>query len=327
MNSDHWFELFKKIRIAIVGDVMLDKYLIGEADRISPEAPVPVVHILDTQCRLGGAANVGMNVRALGAMPILFSVTGADHEAHCLFELVKKNKISGDHILQDAARITTVKTRILSKNHQMLRYDREKADPLSKETEKEFIRRITIFLNKQKVNALIFQDYDKGVLTHDVIEKIIAVCNKKKIPVLADPKRNQFFSYRNCKVFKPNLRELKEALRSEISTDASSLEKAVLDLQKKMPHEITMITLADKGLFYFADKKSCLLPAHVRTISDVSGAGDTVIATAAVALAANLSLDETMQLANIAGGLVCEESGVVPVNKERLMNESETIPI
>jgi D-glycero-beta-D-manno-heptose-7-phosphate kinase len=325
MNTDHWFDLFRKMRIAVVGDVMLDKYLIGEADRISPEAPVPVVHVLETQCRLGGAANVGMNIKAFDATPILFSVTGADHDAHCLFELAKKNKISCEHIIQDAKRTTTVKTRILSKNHQMLRYDQEMIDLLSKETEKEFIRRITAFLNKQKINALIFEDYNKGVLTNEVIEKVISLCIKKKIPVLVDPKKNQFFSYKNCTVFKPNLRELKEALHSEISPDINSLEKAVIDLQKKLPHEITVITLADKGLFYFTNKKAHHIPAHVRTIADVSGAGDTVIATIAVAMSANLSLHETLQLANLAGGLVCEESGVVPVNGERLIKESNEL--
>jgi rfaE bifunctional protein kinase chain/domain len=312
-------------KILVVGDVMLDAYLWGTVDRISPEAPVPVVAIDRSEERLGGAANVALNLRELGAAPILCSVIGHDDAGKLLLKHLKRNNISAKGIITSARRITTVKTRVLSKSHQLIRYDAEITGELEKEEEKKLMAAIGSLIKTESPEAVIFEDYNKGVLTRALIESVIAECTARRIFTAVDPKKKNFLSYRKATLFKPNLREVREALAVDLhSPDKKSLDAAHLKLKKKLQHGITLITLSEHGVYYAEGKNSGLLPAHHRNISDVSGAGDTVVAAITLALLSGLPLREAAEFANLAGGLVCEHPGVVPITCEMLLGEWES---
>ncbi len=323
MSVKKIFEQFSQLKVLIIGDVMVDEYISGSVDRISPEAPVPVVHVTTTEERLGGAANVALNIKALGATPILCSVTGKDGNGKKFLSLLKKNKMATQYIIQSSERITTTKTRVLSHNQQIARVDSEMTDDLSNKDHEQFLKTVLSALSKEKINVLIFEDYDKGILDKKSIEKIISVCNKKKIPVAVDPKKNNFFNYRKVDLFKPNLREMREAFNLPIDSISVNALKSVSGKLRRLIHNgITMITLSEYGIFIEDDATQFILPAHRRNVADVSGAGDTVISVAAIALALGLSLEIIAELSNLAGGLVCEQPGVVPVNKKQLLNEA-----
>ncbi len=316
------FNRFNKLKVAIVGDSMLDKYVHGVVERISPEAPVPVLDVKETVSRSGGAANVAMNVQALGATAYLFSLVGKDADGDNLMQILKQNATSKKHIYRTENRITTTKTRIISKNHQMLRIDNEVTDDIDNVIEKHIIRSITNFIKKEKPHVLIFEDYDKGMLSPFLIQSITELCIQNKIPVVVDPKKLHFFDYQNCTVFKPNLREISESLNMEIiPNNVQELNQAADILFAKLNNTITLITLGEHGIFLREGKKSFRKKAHLRKIADVSGAGDTVISTAALCLAAKAEPQLMAAIANIAGGLVCETSGVVPINKQQLFDE------
>lgn len=327
-NITKLFSKFEQLRIMIVGDVMIDSYLFGSVDRISPEAPVPVVSVKNRSERLGGAANVALNIRAMGAEPILCSVIGNTAKADLFMQLLDENKMSTKGILRSNERHTTVKYRIIGNNVQMLRVDEEHTHDLSKEEENLFLETIHSIMNEEPINAIILQDYNKGVLTENVIQTIISTANKKNIPVSVDPKKKNFFAYKNATLFKPNLKELKEGL--EIKSDLSSIDEikqAVALLQEKLKTEFVFTTLSEKGVYLRHrlsnnDFEEVHFPAHLRTIADVSGAGDTVISIAALCLAQNLDIESIAALSNLAGGLVCEEIGVVPIKKEKLEKEA-----
>ncbi len=316
------FNQFNKLKVAVVGDCMVDKYVYGNVDRISPEAPVPVLSINNSIARSGGAANVAMNLHALGAAPVLFSVIGADVEGDKLLEILKDTRIKTNYIFRSASRITTSKTRIISKNHQMMRIDHEMTENLDAAMEKKVLNALTSFLKKEKPDVLIFEDYDKGMLSANFIMAVIEICNVNNIPVAVDPKKKNFFAYQNCTLFKPNLREIKESLNINIDAgDLGSLNIAADILQKQLKNNSTMITLGEHGIFIKTGKKFFKKDAYLRNVADVSGAGDTVISIAALCLAVNADAQLTAGIANIAGGLVCESSGVVPVDKKQLLQE------
>lgn len=301
---------------------MLDVYLRGSVNRISPEAPVPVVTIEEKDERLGGAANVALNLKSLGATPILCSVTGNDDAATSLRRILKKNKISDSGILSSKNRITSVKTRVLSRNHQMLRYDAEITSDLPAGDEQWLIKKIAEVITIEKPAALIFEDYNKGVLTEKLIAAVITACRKNKIMTAVDPKKKNFFAYKNIDLFKPNLREIREALNTEINEiNQSSLVGVSNELMNRLRNKITLLTLSEFGIFFHTKKESGMLSAHKRDISDVSGAGDTVIAMITLCLASGMPLSEAANLANIAGGLVCEHPGVIPITVEMLQKE------
>ncbi len=317
------FSSFNRIKVAIMGDLMLDNYVFGSVDRISPEAPVPVVSVNATESRCGGAANVAANIRSLGASPYLFSVIGDDHDGDILMQQLKKSGIDTKYLLRTSDRITTTKTRILSKNHQILRIDKEDTRDLSSATENKLIRSFTAFIAQTKPDILIFEDYNKGVLTENCIQSVTQICKKNKIAIAVDPKHKNFFAYTDCTLFKPNLREINDSLRVKIDAkDRASLHKSTDLLQKKLHQQITMITLGENGMYVREGKKTFMHEAHIRNISDVSGAGDTVISVAAVCLAAGAETGLLTSISNIAGGLVCESAGVVPVNKDQLLREA-----
>jgi rfaE bifunctional protein kinase chain/domain len=325
------FEQFTHQRVLVIGDVIVDAYLIGKVDRISPEAPVPVVSIEKKMNRLGGAANVALNLKALGSEPILCSVIGNDSQGKEFIDLLAAENISNEAILISNDRITTTKFRIIGNKAQMLRVDEEITDDLNPKDEAALIAKILDIIEKSLVHAIIFQDYNKGVLTPHLINSVIERAKDDLIPVSVDPKKKNFLQYKGVSLFKPNLKELREGLGREIrSDDAVSLTEAAMQLHKGQDINTVLITLSDEGMFisrhhHFDSITQHLVPAHKRNISDVSGAGDTVISVASLCLACNLEPLEIATLANLAGGIVCEEAGVVPISRDKFLKEANSL--
>jgi D-glycero-beta-D-manno-heptose-7-phosphate kinase len=324
MNFDQLFEEFRNKRILVVGDVMIDAYLKGKVNRISPEAPVPIINLESREERLGGAANVALNIKAMGAKAVLCSVVGEDDGGFLLSRLLEKEGLETAGIIRSGNRKTSVKTRVIGNNQQLLRIDEEEVLYLQKEDEDRLISAVTELLSSG-IDALVFEDYNKGVLTERVISELISVANKRNIPSAVDPKFVNFLSYKGVTLFKPNLKELQEGLGRIIAleTDKIDFEGAVREMEQRLSNRISFVTLSEHGVFIKQNDEQVYVPAHVRTISDVSGAGDTVIAVAALCLSANISLNYIAEIANLAGGLVCEHRGVVPINRERLLNEAK----
>jgi rfaE bifunctional protein kinase chain/domain len=301
---------------------MLDSYMWGHVDRISPEAPVPVVLLDRKEYRLGGAANVALNLRSLGAPVSLFSVVGSDEEGDRLIKMLREQSIQTNGLIQSNNRITTNKTRIISRNQQMMRLDSETTRELNDADTNCLLTAIEEYITKEKPGVVILEDYNKGVLTGSVIEHVIALCKKHRVITAVDPKRKNFFAYKGVDIFKPNLKEAKDALNLIGDQPLSELMPTVhTQLNEELNHRVSFITLSEKGVFYQQGDDRAIIPSHVRNISDVSGAGDTVIAVAALVYALTGDAQLMASISNIAGGLVCEEVGTVPVNSERLKQE------
>ena len=300
---------------------MIDSYLWGKSNRLSPEAPVPIVNVVKTEKRLGGAANVALNVQALGATPLLCSVIGDDLEGADFERLLEEKQLSLEGILKSAERVTTTKQRIIAGNQQLLRIDSEHETELSEFEERHLLERYEKLL--QNCQVVIFEDYDKGVLTNSIIQKLIAAAQEKNIPTVVDPKKKNFLSYEGVSLFKPNLKELKEGLKLEFAdANLEAFENAATELQQKLQASNILITLSERGVFCTDGETKTYIDAHVRAISDVSGAGDTVVSIAALCLARQTPLPLLAGLANLGGGLVCEQIGVVPIDKSRLYEEA-----
>ncbi|MES2704264.1 MAG: PfkB family carbohydrate kinase [Bacteroidota bacterium] len=320
------FDDIAGLHIVVVGDVMLDNYWWGHVERISPEAPVPVVALTRRESRLGGAANVALNCRALGAQVTLASVVGDDVEGNTLIKLAGDAGISSELVMQSKIRPTTTKVRVLSRNQQMLRLDDEITDDLFTEEEHPFIDKVLRYLQRVKPHAVIFEDYNKGVLKENVIRHIIAHCREIGIVTVVDPKKKNFLAYKGVTIFKPNLKEVREGLNLDVSVvDQPHLEEVHKKLNDALGHDVTFITLSEKGVSWNNGSSMEIIPSHVRDIADVSGAGDTVVATATVIYTLTKDLHLMAEIANLAGGLVCEQVGVVPVEKNLLLKESEML--
>ncbi len=321
MNFHDLFDQFSKKRVLVIGDVMVDAYLKGKVNRMSPEAPVPVVDLFAKDERIGGAGNVALNLAALGASPIICSVIGADHEGERLIQLFKDANISTDGIYASSNRRTTVKTRVLSNNQQLLRIDSEDTNLINAAEEAQLLTQITSVL-KNGIDGIIFEDYNKGVLTPSLIASVLSLAKAQQIPTTVDPKKDHFFAYKGCTLFKPNLKELKEGLQIDFdfTSDKDAFLRAVNDLQGRLGNSISFITLSEHGVF-IQEKAPVFIPAHLRNIADVSGAGDTVIAVATLCLISGAEIQTIAAISNIAGGLVCEQPGVVSIQKEQLLNE------
>ena len=325
-NFDQLFIDFSKLKVVIIGDVMLDTYWWGQVDRISPEAPVPVVSLLRKEHRVGGAANVALNTVALGAQTTIVSVIGSDADGSLLQSLFEAEHIDTSYLLTHASRITTNKTRVMSRNQQMMRLDAEITTPISSEIEKALLQKFTTCLDAKNPDVVIFEDYDKGVLTPTFIEAAIAVCTARNIVMSVDPKKNNFLAYKGVTLFKPNLKEVKEGLQVPIAAVTLENLRAVhAALQTHLAHQISLITLSEKGMFFDTGADAKIIPTHVRSIADVSGAGDTVIAVASLVYAATKNIELATEMANIAGGLVCEEVGTAAINKTRLLSECKLL--
>ncbi len=323
-SIQYLFKSFNKQTVLIIGDVMVDSYIKGKIERMSPEAPVPVVNVTGKEERLGGAANVALNIQSLGAKPFVCSISGDDEHAKTLEKLFKKNKLSTQGLLKIINRPTTVKTRIICDNSHVLRVDEETVKDISASEEKKLFQKISSIIEKQKISVIIFEDYDKGCITASLIKDVIKLASKKKIPVAVDPKKRNFLSYNNVTLLKPNLKELKEGLKikSLNPKNRAEVEKASERLRKKLKAGLLLLTLSENGVFVSEGNGKHHLPAHKRNVIDVSGAGDTVIAVAALCLGAKTDSKTLAELANLAGGLVCEKAGVVPVDKEHLLKEA-----
>ncbi len=321
------FNSFNKLNVLIIGDVMVDSYLWGDVDRISPEAPVPVVNITKRENRLGGAANVALNIKSMGANPILCSVVGNDTKGDEFLSLLEKQKMETVGILKSDKRITTTKFRVIGNNMQLLRVDEEIDSFLEEIDRKKLFETFIEISREKKIDVIVFQDYDKGIIDEELISRVVEKAGELGIPVAVDPKRRNFLSYKGVTLFKPNLKELSEGLKIEIDRkNRNKLKDAVSKLKSKINADIVMITLSEDGIFVEyndnGEKEVKLLPSYVRAISDVSGAGDTVISVASLCLAAGSDAATMANIANLAGGLVCEEVGVVPVDKEKLLRET-----
>jgi rfaE bifunctional protein kinase chain/domain len=311
---------FENKRVLIVGDVMVDKYMWGEINRMSPESPVPVVDIINRENRLGGAANVALNILSLGAEPILFSVIGKDKNGGELLKLLDNLNIDKQGILVIDKRITTVKTRVISEGNHILRIDEEQTDDLNNPKIFDLAEKL---IEKQNIDVIIFEDYNKGFLTEKLINKILNLAKSNHIPTIVDPKKKNFFSYKGVDVFKPNLKEINEGLSTNIDIDShEELFSKVTTLLEKIQAKNILLTLSEGGIYLQNQEQAFSEPAHPRKIRDVSGAGDSVVAVSALALASGLNVEQMMRIANLAGGLVCEKVGVVPISKKDLMQTS-----
>lgn len=325
-NFQNLFEQFAKLKVGVIGDVMLDTYLWGQVERISPEAPVPIVTLKKEELRIGGAGNVALNIQSLGATAFLISVTGDDPSAGKLYELLADQNINANYLTRSLSRITTNKTRVISRNQHMIRLDAEVTNDISGSEQEALVTSFEKFIEKEKPDIVILQDYNKGVMTEAVIHVVISICRQKGILTAVDPKRKNFFEYRHVDLFKPNLKEVKEALNLLFNTaDLHILQNIHSELQHLLAHETSFITLSEKGVFYQQQERSAIIPSHLRNIADVSGAGDTVIAVAALVHAATGNAHLMAEIANIAGGLVCEEVGTVAIDRLKLLHECELL--
>jgi len=326
IKKDQIREIFKKfnnLNVLIIGDVMVDSYLWGKVNRISPEAPVPIVTVSKKERRLGGAANVALNVQALGANPILCSVIGVDIEGQAFMDLLKNQKLSQKGILKSRDRITTVKTRVIGNNAQLLRVDDEVEEEINPSETQQLLTLISYILNHDKIDVIIFEDYNKGLITSKLISKVVELAKSKDIPTCVDPKKKNFTAYKGVSLFKPNLKELREGVKLDVNGDnINELQRAVSSFRVKQKIDTVLVTLAEKGVITNSRKTKEHLSAHIRSIADVSGAGDTVISVAALCRAIDCKEVVTAALANLSGGLVCEEIGVVPIDKSRLFEEA-----
>jgi rfaE bifunctional protein kinase chain/domain len=324
-NIQDSFEKFDDLRCLIIGDVMVDSYIWGAVNRISPEAPVPVFEVEKRESRLGGAANVALNVQSLGATPVLCGVVGADSKGQIFNELLKGLNLPTEGIMQDSSRPTTSKTRIISSSHHMLRVDEEELSKISEEIGAKLLAFVKSEISKG-IDVIIFEDYDKGVLSEQLIQSAITLANEKGIPTCVDPKKDNFNNYRGATLFKPNFKELTEGLKAELEKDDF---ESIVQLGKKFIGDQNikqmLITLSEHGMILIDDSGANHVDALKRKILDVSGAGDTVISTAALALASGCDEQEIATLANLAGGIVCERVGVVPIEKEVLIREYNSL--
>lgn len=326
-KCEQLFSDFKRLKVLVVGDVMIDSYIWGKAERLSPEAPVPVVSVKSRANRLGGAANVALNLKALGAEPFICSVIGDDDKALEFGRLLRSEGISCEGILRSPERVTTTKFRVFGNNVQMLRVDEEITTPLSSQDYDRTLQMFNYILKNYTIDVIVFQDYDKGMITPALIQAITTRAIEEGIPVAVDPKKKNFMAFKNVTLFKPNLKELKEGLGlSKTPETMDEVQLALEQLQQSLQADIAMVTLSEQGVAirqqlgkggYEFDT----IPALVRSIADVSGAGDTVISVASLCLALQMKPLMLARIANLAGGLVCEEVGVVPINTQKLKSE------
>lgn len=319
-----WTEVFRRfesLRVLVIGDLMLDAYLYGKVTRISPEAPVPVVEWEREEARPGGAANVALNIAALGATPLVCGFAGADREGEQLQQLLDEQQLATAGICISPHRQTTLKQRIIAGGQQLARIDKENTEDLNSDELTSLIQRVRELIAIYKPDVAILQDYNKGVLSEAVIGELLPILRKNGVPVCVDPKLKNFWAYREVDLFKPNLREISEAVGRKVAATSDELEAVTLELMNRLQCQSCLVTLSDKGAFFRNNKLHGLFPTAKRNVADVSGAGDTVIAAAALGLAAGLPEELLVRLANLAGSQVVEQVGVVPVCREQLLSE------
>ena len=319
MDLNALFQGFNSKRALIVGDAMIDAYMWGDINRMSPEAPVPIVEVHTHEDRLGGAANVALNLKSLGATPILCSVIGGDNRSALFQQLMNEQQLSIEGVLIDKKRKTTKKTRVIAQQQHQVRVDEEDTFPIN--VEGDFLELVRSLISD--IDVIILQDYNKGVLTPNVIKGVIELANRNNIPTIVDPKKQNFNVYKNCTIFKPNLSEIKAGMNITFNTDnIEKIQQASEKLRALLDVEAVLLTLSEQGICVNTMNTFLHTPAFKRNIVDVSGAGDTVISVAALSLASKIDFQPLSVLASLAGGIVCEDVGVVPINKEKLLAEA-----
>lgn len=305
--------------VVVLGDIMIDEYLWGKVNRLSPEAPVPIVEIEDESLRFGGGANVAINLKTLGCKPIIIGIVGKDRMGDQFFELLEKFDLSSEGVMRIDDRPTTVKTRIIGDNQHIARVDREKVDYVDDSFLQNIMDEVGHIL--QNVDAVILQDYNKGILHKDLIKYTIDLANKVDIVSTVDPKFVNFMEYKKATVFKPNVREASQALARVIETE-DDVKAAGKTLLETLEVKNVLLTLGSKGMALFEDNGDY---SHVHTktrdVADVSGAGDTVISTMTATMVGGASVKEAASLANYAAGIVCQEVGIFPIEAEQLARE------
>ncbi len=309
---------FKNYNILIIGDIMLDKYIYGNIEKISPEAPVPVFEIKSNDAKPGGAANVALNIKSLGSTPLLMSILGDDRDGNHLIKLLKKNKIDTFNVLREIKTITTVKTRLMANGQHILRIDEEKTEPLHYKMEELISYLFEENLENNKIDAVIIQDYNKGLLNESLIEFVIEKAGSRNIFTAVDPKINNFLTYKNVDLFKPNLKEIEIALNRKIGTEQPELEQAAIDLHSVLNYKNLFITLGEKGIFYSDGAEFKIFPTKQIDVVDVSGAGDAVLSVATLAFLEGMNIEKIAELSNIAGGLACQKMGVATIGLKQL---------
>lgn len=319
MNVKNLFSEFNSKKILVIGDSMIDSYLFGEINRTSPEAPVPVVETKKHESRLGGAANVALNLKSLGATPILCSAIGDDKEGKLFIELMKKEDLTTEGMIISKIKRTTLKTRVIANDKHQLRIDEEDSSPIDNEIELIDLIKKLIY----NIDVVVLQDYNKGVLTSNVINEVIKIANNNNIPSIVDPKKDNFFNYKNCTIFKPNLAEIKIGMNiNDELRNLKDLNKVTTKLRLQLNSDAVLLTLSSRGICLESHNNFHQFPSYKRKLVDVSGAGDTVISVAALCLSTNINYSDLTILSNLAGGLVCEAVGVIPINKEKFLNEA-----
>jgi len=310
------FTNFQGKKIAVVGDLMLDRYIWGSVSRVSPEAPVPVVEVETEQARLGGAANVAKNIHSLGAVPLLVGVIGDDSSGKQLHQIIRENNFSDEGILIDRSRPTTVKTRIIAHNQHVVRIDRESRTEISSSIQDNLLEVLRRHIGS--IDGIILEDYNKGVMVQRLIKNIVTLARNENKIITVDPKFNNFFEYSNVTLFKPNRYETEEALGIRIKND-DDMTRAGTELLKRLNADNVLLTRGEHGMTLFENNGTIShVPTKARNVADVSGAGDTVIATITLALVGGANAKEAATLANLAGGVVVGYVGIVPIKKEEL---------
>ena len=300
-------------RIGVVGDVMLDRSVFGNVDRLSAEAPIPILDVTRQTEQLGGAANVVNNLCSMGDLPVLFSVVGADRDGERLRALLGEQGGIEPVIMADASRPTTVKLRLFAQNRLISRADFESRAPVAPELWRELAAGFEAAA--PDLSAVVIQDYNKGLLAPEFIAELLRIARECGVMVLVDPKFENFFAYRGATVFKPNLREAAEALAVRLP-DRDSIERAAVALRRQVEAENLVLTLGRDGVMLAGPDGDCSRwPAFVRVVSDPAGAGDTVISIMASVMAAGGTVAEAVALANYGAGVICEKVGVQPVGR------------
>lgn len=310
------FTGFQGKRIAVIGDLMVDRYYWGAVSRISPEAPVPVVEVESQSTRLGGAANVANNIASLGGKPLLIGVIGNDEGGSILKDLLEDSTFSTAGLITDSARPTTIKTRVIAHHQHVVRIDHEIKEDIPASTQEQ----ILAVLDRElpSLDAVILQDYNKGVVVRALIGEVIRKVRSAGKIITVDPKFHNFFEYRNVTVFKPNRKESEEALGRKL-TGRESVEKAGWDMLKRLEAENLLLTLGEEGMSLFERSGTVThVSTRAKKVADVSGAGDTVISALTMSMVAGADIREASAIANAAGGVVCGEVGIVPIDRQAL---------
>jgi len=303
-------EQFSQKHILVMGDLMLDSYMWGQANRISPEAPVPVVSVKEVTHNPGGAANVGWNIASLSAKVTMAGVVGNDSHGEQLLTLMSERGMNVESVTGDTNRPTTVKTRVIANSQQVVRTDFESLDELSNESLEAV--QASVLKNIKDVDAIILADYNKGLFSEKMISSILSIANENNVPVYVDPKHDHFYLFKGVRLFKPNADEFDQAMNS------ANIEDGGRALQKILDVEFVLVTLGASGMLLTTADESIRIPTKALAVHDVSGAGDTVISVFTLADLARATPEEAATMANLAAGRVCEEVGVVPIDLEML---------